>query len=313
MLIFLLFSVYGQDDEEIPFLSEAEEAKIEDNLSSKNSQEPEQAISTQNWQFYLQFSYDKLVPCILLIIYLLFYIFGKRSMMKDITRFEKELIPELRKYFAVVPNHFRMIKYGTFQIYITGRSCYNGLHISLRFPRKCDPFFFLFDLIFHHKIQITFEYVIEPYMASAAAFYMSTKNSIPFHLKELKLETFSTNDFKLSFNTDFGPSRDKFISGIMSFMIQNQNCLQTIEMSDLNQKSSKFDGRFITFLDFTLSSHQENRLIPIVDLGVSLADNFVLLTLTPEQYEKNAFVRRELISGGKLPESSDIESKKKAD
>ena len=94
-------------------------------------------------------------------------------------------------------------------------------------------------------------------------------------------------------------------------MNENPNCLQTIEMSDLNKRCSKYDGRFITFLEFKLSSNQDNYLTSIVDLGVSLADNFILLTLTPKQYEKNALIRRELVSDGKLPTTSNLEPKQK--
>lgn len=296
MIFFLIFSLSTKDDEFAGLPLEDEELVKH---PKKYSSSPISKPMNNKIQMF-DFTLENIIPLFFGALYLIFYIFGRRSMKKDINQFENILIPELRKYFAVVPDHFKMEKYGSFYTYVTGRSRYNGIYIFVKFPRKCDPLFYLWDLIFHNEISVTFDSCVEPYMESTAIFYLSHEK-IPLRISELKLKEVISKSGTV-YHTDFGTSCESFVQIIDNFLTKTNISIQTLEMTDLNHYHSQNDGRFTVFLECKGKNLFEEELKSIVYLSVELSDKFILLTLTPEQFEINALVRRELISNGKLSE-----------
>jgi hypothetical protein len=240
------------------------------------------------------------VAASLLLLYIIFYIFGTRSVHQSVAALSSTCATPLRRYFCVVPDRLSRVSRHEYRSWITGRSGYHGGFVTFRLTRRSDPIGFIFDRILQKKTMLTFELVCEPANDVPAIFSLSNR---PLdYVKEYKLKARKVEGLPLTLFTDFGASRHPFVDKVIAFNSKRPGAIVGIDLSDTNRFATRNAGRFVARFEFAVRGDLARFVDDeMVDCVMDVADSFCKLQLTEHAFEKNARRRQELF-GPQNPE-----------
>jgi hypothetical protein len=296
-MLFVLFVVlFAEIDNDLPFADTADDlepdafADAPDDVESSPSPVPQPPVIIPFEQFL---GIKEIIAITILIISILFYIFGMRSIRRSVTSVTDSYTTPLRRYFYVVPDLFNPVSRYEYHSWITGRCGYIGGFVTIRFWRCCEPLAFLLDRLLRRQNKVIFELVCEPEMQTPAIFSLRER-ALPY-VRDYKLKTRQIDGLPLKLFTDFGPSGAEFINSAIEFNRSRPGVIAGIDLSDTNRFETQAGGRFVARFEFnvreSIGSFVNDEL---VDFVMQMADSFCKLHLTDHTFEKNVKSREEL-------------------
>ncbi|KAH0792291.1 hypothetical protein GPJ56_003817 [Histomonas meleagridis] len=229
------------------------------------------------------------IGCLILLYIIIFFV-GKSITKSKINKISNKLNPELRKYFAVVPDKFIERNYHQYDTYITGRKGYVGCLISPRFAKTCDPLGFLMRIVTSEKDMIAFEFILDPKYNISGMLHVSKDK--PYFADDLKLKSHSLGQ-KLQLWTDFGDEQRKVFTKIInSFMEDNPGVLQLIELSNQNRFETRDSGHYVARIELNIEGPIDEFLSDeLLEFVMNISDSFTMLKLPSDIQTRNERTR----------------------
>jgi len=243
----------------------------------------------------------------LLVLFVVFYIFGRISNSKQAQKIIETISPHLSKYFAVSKAQVKKLTDHDFQAYVTGRKGYYGCLIRISFACDSDPIGLIYSMFKGQSSQISFEFVIRPRDTNGILLVQKEK---PEWVDKLHLKTRSVVQGYSCFN-DFGQSKEPFITKIEEFLNANPNSIQLINLTDQNPFCTRDSSPNCAKITFKFSNNLPEFMIngEMVSFAIDIADMYATLRLEPDVQNRNKNLRISIINQQK----KENENKKKED
>lgn len=287
----------------------------------------------------------EIIVIITMIIYIIFFFAGKRSINYYIEKTATITLKRLKTYYAAVSERMTASSLHRYDSFSTGRTLHLGCLTTLRLTRRCDILGYIYDHILLPKYlnykakskkllsynldntgksSLTLEVIVDQAQKCPLIFHISEHQ--PFYADQFKLLQYPLAECesnRLSCYSDFEDCTNIFIPLINEFLEKHPGLISLIEISDANRFELRGECRFVVCVSFNIDGEFQNQAFSdeAVDFVMHLADKYAMLE-TPKdvfermQRERNAFLqeqKKELEEKGYIvkDESKDKDKKKK--
>ncbi|KAH0796549.1 uncharacterized protein GO595_010442 [Histomonas meleagridis] len=290
-LIFLPFLFASEKNVELPF----DDQEPENTTQEGDPNEVPPKIKRFNYlPISTIFKIREIIMIIIVLIFISFYIYGRKSIQNIQKRALETIISSFKEYYAVIPQRFVSYSNHRFDAYVTGRTSHLGCLITFNITKRCDPIGFVYDKLLKRNSTVSFEFLISPNQKVPLLLHISSKS--PKFAECLKLKRYDMINTNLICLYDLPESLDEFLPMIEEFIKTRPNVLRLVEISDANRFDLKNECRFVVKLEFNIDKNEEIVFSDeIIKFGVSLADKLVLFEVPQEALSKMENMRKEIV------------------
>lgn len=261
----------------------------------------------------------EIIVIIFIVIYILFYIYGKRSINYYIKKTVETTMNRLKTYYAAVSKRMTACSLHRYDSFSTGRTCHLGCLTTLRLTRRCDILGYIYDNFLLPKYvsrkmksnkpvdisfdnsgrsSLTLEVIIDQAQKIPLIFHIS--EYLPFYANKFKLLKYplaECENNRLSCYTDFEESTTIFIPIINEFLEEHPGLISLIEISDANRFELRAECRLAVCVSFNIDGDFENQAFSdeAVDFVMKLADKYAQLDMPKDIFDRMQKTRNHII------------------
>ena len=290
-LFFLLLSQGISYEDDLPFDDDDEHQGESNNYKEESEMEKQKAEEIEKRPISELLGIREVVFAAIGLIYLLFYILGKKSIenskQKVISTFNKKL----SDYFFFVSDKMNKKSAHMYTFYTTGRTSYLGGLATLTFKKRCDPIGFLIDKVLRHKDTATMEIILKT-TNLYGFFNIRMKGSKKAEDKgSASMPMIDINEQNYYCNSDLSESAQDLVDIFESYNAQKPDTLTLMELSDHNRFELSESGSVVARFEFQFNDMEELDE-KVAQFIVEEADKFILLQRETKLMQKNSVSRK---------------------
>jgi len=296
MILCVLLVLALSDDTELPFADDEtqENENLVENEKISKPFKVESYITKESLQnMWKSFGLLELIVAIIFSIYLLIYFWSSMFSRRMFKRIHDSFQMTLGNYFSYVPSKFRAHSRHNHEIYVTGRTSYQGGQIKLSFTKRSDIIGILYDWITKSKNRLSTEFSFRTTLDHSGLIYIAKEEPSFAAILELKQIPFDHPTLKCY--TDLGESGEVVSKIVEKYLSQCSADFSVIEIGSTDRfgikKSSLMVSRFEIELPFNPSNVIDSNL---ADLFVQASDAFISLEISKETRKKISKIRESL-------------------
>ncbi|OHS99430.1 hypothetical protein TRFO_08348 [Tritrichomonas foetus] len=318
-LSFFIFQTIAQPKSDLPFDDDDVEVpgqndEFPDDDQSKPTPAPHPTINPENIRtksFIEIIQFREIFVLFIFIVYIAFYVYGRKSVKQTIEKAISGPVNALKKYYKVVPSRLTASSLHRYDSFSTGRTTHLGCLTTLSLSRRCDILGYLYDRFQKERSTLSFEAIIEQPQNLPIIFHIS--ESEPTFKKQFALLTYPINDKtgKLKCFTDFEEATEYFIPEINEFIEKHPGLISLIEISDANRFELRTECRFVVRVEFNIHGFEDVVFSDeVTDFTMKLADKYATLEVPKDVLERMQRARTAVLQEQKAKFEKE-ESKKK--